>query len=258
MSKIVKYIHRRNNKVFFITLEIYDNKQYKLLVDIRERLRNVVSNNIDDHKEIIKIIDSGRMNRKDRLPEDFHNLYSYRSIDYFMYKIGCDLTAKLNVYPEFNNAPFFDRLRLDNKHYHPTTTVSYPTESNMYTFNEEYWMMCDYDMKITVKKIFCVVMTMNAVIESDMKCYNKEDDDDSDDDIVGDEEVIDEKDKTKPDEYLYRIRMLCEDQYPKNKVYQWILKNIITFYCPLIIERLINTHYFPRIICSLITDYVIS
>lgn len=251
MNQIKNYICRKNDKVFFIKLEVGDDGKYKLRVDIRRRLTHRISDIINDHKEVIKILESDWLSRKDNIGEEFWNLYRGASIDHFMFKVGHDLTILLNIYPEFNNAPFFDRLHLEGIHNENTTTLRPPNFKWLCRPNTEYWIMCDLDMNITVKISHCYYQTLNTKCEHDIKCYDKPRKE------SGECELEEIKDYN-PDEYLYTMRMLCKDEYPRNKIYGWILNNIISFYCPLIMDRLTSTNYFTRVIAKLITDYVIS
>ena len=234
MSEIVatrKYVWKIPGKIYFVTLKINRQKQYKLSIDIRNKPIGSTSNDINDYKERDNRLVSGWITYKDNLSKAFQDISGDTKFMRLMSEIAFDYNQITHTMPQFSHAALFKR-----KYF----AVPYPVfeaavHDEKFRCNEivEFWLSGNDKMEIVVTKLRTYYRNLAIGIENDIMKINNDADD------------------------FTRVKENLELEYPMSDLTEWVLEEIIIFYKPRIYDEIVNIISVIDL-AKLITSYVLS
>jgi hypothetical protein len=234
MDKVIftrNYVWKTPGKICFVTFRINEKRQYKISIDVREKVAACKSDDIKDHKTRYDKITSGWIIYGNELQGMFKEIYANEKTMRFMSKIAFDCAEYMHVMPELSQSILFSRKYLEIPY--PAFDDTNYDEVYVCSNSYEFWLSGDNQMNIIVTKLRSYYRTLT--IASECIIFRSKDYPNG---------VTDCRDN-------------FDEDYPADVLNEWILEEAINFYKPKICDQ-VSQIISVSGIANLIAEYVIS
>lgn len=235
-----EYIWKKHGKIHLVSFKINNERQYKIDIKTYINQKGTSTDAIIQDKKPEKLHSGKWINEYGEMWRYCDSLFDDEGLEREFAILTYDYVIEMKTEAHYTDAPLFKRLYLLGEY--PTDFTRENVLDNYwrkeveynYCSTTEFWLI-GYDITdIYARTIKRKPETVQIWEEGRITCFVEHDD------------------------WLYRLREASEDEFPKNTIYKWILKKIIKFYYPIILEKLKDSKYFPNVLCDLIAKYVIS